>query len=296
MSTNMTGQIVKAMGPRESLAAAYERDGALLIQNAFNPAEMAMVEDAFEWRRANPGINAMLMYPQENAVYFQETGNSHRVPLFEKLLRESRAADLAAELFGSGPVWFVGEQLFLKEGGHSRRTPWHQDGSYIPFGGKKIVVMWIPLESLPAEATLEVVRGSHKGPLYNGMIFDPNDDTTPRYDHPDFPRLPDIQADRKAWDILSQPIQRGDALVFHTGTLHGGGGTVPGMRRRSLTLRFIGDDAVRTFLPEDKGSQYVDLQATDAREEQLDAIFMRLPLGAPLHHAKGVRRVRPWFD
>jgi len=32
--------------------------------------------------------------------------------------------------------------------------------------------------------------------------------------------------------------------VFHLGTLHGGGGTVPGITRRSLTLRFFSDDAV----------------------------------------------------
>ncbi len=58
------------------------------------------------------------------------------------------------------------------------------------------------------------------------------------------PRLPDIEADRGAWDIVSWAVEPGDLIVFHPRLLHGGAPTRPGKRRRTLTLRFFGEDAV----------------------------------------------------
>jgi ectoine hydroxylase-related dioxygenase (phytanoyl-CoA dioxygenase family) len=55
-----------------------------------------------------------------------------------------------------------------------------------------------------------------------------------------------VDKERDRWDILSWDLTRGDLLVFHLATLHGGGGTVPGVTRKSLTLRFFSDDAVWT--------------------------------------------------
>ena len=43
--------------------------------------------------------------------------------------------------------------------------------------------------------------------------------------------------------IVSFGVQTGDVVVFHPKTLHGGAATGPGQRRRTLTLRFFGDDA-----------------------------------------------------
>ncbi len=88
------------------------------------------------------------------------------------------------------------------------------------------------------------MRGSHKDTLYNGSAFAAHDDTVPLYKHSALPRLPDIQAGRERFDILSWDVTPGDVIVFHLGTLHGGAGTAPGMRRRAISLRFLGPDVV----------------------------------------------------
>lgn len=54
--------------------------------------------------------------------------------------------------------------------------------------------------------------------------------------------LPDIQADRAAYPIISWAIQPGDAVFFHMLTLHGAAGVSGSSRRRVLSVRFIGDD------------------------------------------------------
>jgi ectoine hydroxylase-related dioxygenase (phytanoyl-CoA dioxygenase family) len=149
-------------------------------------------------------------------------------------------------------VWYFGEQLFLKEGGSSRRTPWHQDTSYLRILGSQMVAVWVSLDPLPAEHSLEFVRGSHLGTLYNGSAFAAHDDTAPLYKRSLLPRLPDIQAARDEFDILSWPVYPGDLLVFHLGILHGGAGTEPGLRRRTLSLRFLGPDVTFDGRPRDE--------------------------------------------
>ena len=111
---------------------------------------------------------------------------------------------------------YLGEQLFLKEGGRSRRTPWHQDTSYLRMKGTQLVACWISLDPLPREHCLEFgVRGSHRGVLHNGSAFADDDETAPLYKHSPLPRLPDIQARRDEFDIVSWDVTPGDIIVFH---------------------------------------------------------------------------------
>jgi len=46
------------------------------------------------------------------------------------MLQASPLPALVVELWGSPDVWFMYEQVFLKEGGQARRTPWRQDSSH----------------------------------------------------------------------------------------------------------------------------------------------------------------------
>ena len=165
-------------------------------------------------------------------------------PAYRPLLEQSPAARMVADLWGARDVWFMYEQVFLKEGPQTRRTPWHQDASYLPVDGEMLAVIWIPFEALSAEDSLELVRGSHRQVLHDGSRFDPADDTAPLYGDGSLPRLPDIEANRSQWDIVSWPVEPGDVVVFHPKTLHGGAATRSGARRRTLSLRFFGEDAV----------------------------------------------------
>ncbi len=165
------------------------------------------------------------------------------------MLLSSPLPPLVGDLWGSSDVWFMYEQVFLKEGGESRRTPWHQDSSYLAVGGRDLAVAWISFDPVSATDSLEFVRGSHHGPLFNGSRFELGDDTAPLFPGDDLPRLPDIENNRAAFDIVSFAVEPGDVVVFHPAVLHGGAPTHPGQRRRTLTLRFFGPDAVYESRP-----------------------------------------------
>ena len=129
------------------------------------------------------------------------------------MLRATPIADLVTSLWGDPQIWFMYEQVFLKDGGENRRTPWHQDASYLNVDGDHLAVVWITFEPVAQQDCLEFVRGSHRGTLYNTSAFNADDETMPIFDG--LPRLPDIEADRAAFDIVSWAIDPGDVLVFH---------------------------------------------------------------------------------
>lgn len=107
--------------------------------------------------------------------------------------------------------------------------------------------IWTSFEAIPQFNALEFVRGSHRGVKYNGSSYNnAQDHTAPLWLESDWPRLPDIQADRAkdpaSWDVFTWGLEPGDALVFHSGILHGGAPVTPDCPdRHTLVYRFHGD-------------------------------------------------------
>lgn len=237
---------------QESQANEFRENGVVFIENALDPTSIRMAEEAFNWSLAHPSPGAANFETKDSAAtFYQDLANPKAVGAYRRMLEESPAADIAAALWGTPNVWFMYEQVFLKEGGESRRTPWHQDSSYLPIDGRDIAVVWISFEPVAKENALEFVRGSHRGVVYDGSRFDPNDDTAPLYGNGVLPRLPNIEAEREKWDIVSWAAKPGDVVVFHPAMLHGGAPTHGSIRRRTLSLRFFGDDA--TYKPHQTG-------------------------------------------
>jgi Phytanoyl-CoA dioxygenase (PhyH) len=174
--------------------ARLRTDGVVSLTNAIDPASLRMAEEAYNWSLAHPGPgSSRFSQPDSSATFYQDLANPNAISAYRRMLEESPAADLAAALWGTHNVWFMYEQVFLKEGGQSRRTPWHQDSSYLPIGGDMLAVMWITFEAVAKEYSLEFVRGSHRGTLFDGSRFDEQDDTAPLYGDGSLPRLPNIK-------------------------------------------------------------------------------------------------------
>ena len=264
----------------------YSRDGAMIIRGAFDEKQMEIIEAAYQWNFENPGPLAQDLYPNGGGRFMQCEEDSSQKPTFQAMFEKTPVVDIAAGLFGSDDVWYFVDQLFYKEGDNRpvRRTPWHQDTPYLPIDGSKIAVLWIPMHDVDAAHAMEVIRGSHRQTLFNGSFFSEEDDTLPLYDEKEMPRLPNIEAEREKWDIITCPVKRGDVLIFHTSTLHGGGGTAPGTTRRSLSLRFVGDDVIKVKRPEIQGESPVTNNVGE-EERTLQNRFAKLAPGESISKA-----------
>jgi ectoine hydroxylase-related dioxygenase (phytanoyl-CoA dioxygenase family) len=236
----------------------FARDGVVFLPQVLDAGQLAAALEAWRWSLDHPARGGKV--PQAtDSTFYQDLYNPRVLEGYRAMLEASPIPEICARLWGTDTVWFMYEQVFLKEGGETRRTPWHQDASYLPVGGLDTAVAWITFDPLAKADSLEFVPGSHRGALYNASSFALGDDTAPLFPDADLPRLPDIEADRGAWEIVSWPVTPGDLIVFDLATLHGGAATHAGQRRRTLTLRFFGERAVyapkagRTGLPTTPG-------------------------------------------
>lgn len=227
------------------LRRQFLEDGVVHLPGVLNREWLELIELGIQRNMASPGPYSKTLYPNTDRQYYLDYQNYRVVPEWQILLRESPICALASELLDSRDLWLFFEQIWIKEGGETRRTAWHQDATTWLTGGEQVCGFWITLDPLEARHSLEFVRGSHRGTLYGGTKLDgsPYDDTEPVYK--DLPRLPDIESDRDAYDIVSFPNTPGDIVMFHPASIHGGAAG-PG-RRRTLSLRFYGDDV--TYSP-----------------------------------------------
>ena len=280
----------------------YNEHGVVFIKDVLDEAAMAKVTMAYEWSHGHLTGALQDFSTSQAETFIADTNVSSKRSVYQTLLRDTVIPDIARGLFGTeSPVWYLGEQIFYKEGREgTRRTPWHQDTSYGNFEGPMMAVVWIPLDPVAREHGLEVIRGSHRGITYNGSRFAAGDDTAPLYPVSELPRLPDIEREREQWDIAGSDLDPGDLMVFHMGTLHGGGGTPPGVLRRSLSLRFIGTDVAwveRNDEPHPDSSNGRRARAKAAGKAVAGASAgekAAAPPGAPVWESNKFMQVRPW--
>ena len=224
-------------------------DGVIYWPGALTNESLQLAREAYQWSLDHPGPGAGDIPSKNPGTFYQDLANPEAFSVYETLIKHPDILAIIRKLFSSDHAWFMYEQVFKKYGGDTRRTPWHQDTPYLPVRGHNLAVLWISFDSLDEKTSLEFVRKSHRGILYDGSAFDPNDDTRGLYNDPAYPPLPDIESGRGDFDIVAFPVEPGDLVVFHPSTLHGGGATHQNEVRRTLSLRFFGDDAVVAARP-----------------------------------------------
>lgn len=246
-----------------ALGAAYRADGLIKLERLLDADMLARCRANYDWSVANPGPFAFNIFDGTEHKTINDNSNPAAQSRYKELVSSTPVfADALAQIWRSEHVWYFAEEIFGKQGGRAGRSPWHQDTSYLPWAGEHWANLWISFEPLPKPNAIEVVRGSHHGITYDGTTFtDPNDPTKPLHADGTWPRLPDIEAERRtdasAWDVLSYGTAPGDVIMLHPHCLHGGApvdATTP--NRHTLVLRFFGDDATFRSLPEHSRAGY----------------------------------------
>ncbi|MFH9424216.1 phytanoyl-CoA dioxygenase family protein [Streptomyces sp. NPDC017529] len=242
---------------QESARETFRNDGAVLMKDCLDAAQLARCQEAYQWAVEHPGPNASRMFNGTEQQSHVDNANPLAKSRLDAMVPSLPFGRLFADLWDSRHVWYFAEEIFLKAGGRGARTAWHQDTAYLPWAGEHWANAWISFQTLPKANSLQIVRGSHHGTQYDGTTFaNPDDPTEPLHGGGALPRLPDIDAelarDPDTYDVLSWATEPGDVVVLHPRALHGGAhvdATCP--ERHTLVLRFFGDDATFRPLPEE---------------------------------------------
>ena len=118
--------------------ADFQRDGAVVVRGVFKDWVDTLAEGVAQ-NMADPGE-----YASENEVsqgrFFDDYCNWTRIPAFEKVVRESPAAALAAQAMQSQTAQFFHDHVLVKEPSTPKPTPWHQDAPYYFVEGQQTVI------------------------------------------------------------------------------------------------------------------------------------------------------------
>jgi len=245
----------------ESTIDSFHNDGVVFLKDVFGPW-VEGVREAIEQNKAKPSWRERTYRPEDggDALFFQDYCVWPKFPGYRSLVETSPMAEIAARLMRSSTARIFHDHILVKEPGNSVVTPWHHDQPYYLVEGQQSVSFWVPLDPVPRERSIEYVAMSHRW----GKDFRPK-----RFDgsnlYPDDPHegVPDIDANRDAFDIRGWAVEPGDAVAFNFRTLHGAPANTSAVRRRVVSIRWVGDDARFIQRPGMTSPDFPDLQYED---------------------------------
>ncbi len=252
--------------------AQFHRDGAILLKGQLNDHWQNVLTAGVEEANNSPdgmsaGIDMALRIDQ-----FPTT----RSESLQALIEQSPIAEIVGTVL-AGPVRFYMDQAFYKPAGKIIASAWHQDTCYYNVDGDQLIRAWVCADPAPRDASLEVLRGSHRWNItYRPPVGrDPREDPAgaaaleaafargerligidaynqwtyfDSFFDPGLPELPDIEASRDSFDILGWDYEPGDVILFHGHIVHSAlGGAVLSHPRRAHASLWAGPDVHYTY-------------------------------------------------
>lgn len=212
----------------------YARDGAVCLRKVFDP----------EWIESMQAVARRISVDEEDVGLLPSAPGrymSRIFPEFRNFIFNSPMAQAAAQAIGSKTARFFFEEIFAKPPQSDSKTLWHCDRMGWPVSGVMVPSLWIPLNPVAPENSLEVLADSQSQDVPY-WLFSPNarkmikpDDRAP---HPDEAKL---RADPNA-RFLNWAMEPGDMLVVHPWALHYSSGNTGEDWRIAISARIFGDD------------------------------------------------------
>ena len=231
------------------------------------------MRDAVEDALRNPGPHATAFTSGDAGKFLADLFVTARIPAMRDILLGSPLGEIAAKLMESKRTRFFFDHLLVKEPGGANPTPWHQDAPYFTIEGVQCCGIWIALDDVTAEnGAVEYLGGTHKdNVLYAPERFSGEG----HYANSQLRPVPNVDAHREDFNILSWELAPGDCVLHHVRLLHGApANSTKSGRRRGIATRWIGDDVVYRTRPE----------IPDNLTASLKDLAPDLELGKPFDH------------
>lgn len=161
---------------------AFWRDGYLMVDDAVTPAQLQSLRHVFEgWVAESRGHDADYGETLDDRARFDlEPGHSAEKPALRRVqspeevsdtfldvMRSARTVGFVADLIGPNLKFHHGK-VNSKQPGAATKVKFHQDFPFQPMTNDDMVTALLFVDEVTLEnGPLEIVPGTHKGPLYS---------------------------------------------------------------------------------------------------------------------------------
>ena len=216
----------------ETLCAAFERDGFVILRQFFNISEIQRLSGEIERYRA-------VRLPEGAPATYEDPSNRESLksmrlmerhdPFFrEYFVENDRLRELSRALLHCDEVELAFVQWFDKPPRIGSPTPAHQDNIFDPFEPPEALTFWVALDTVDEEnACLRYIRGSNRGPLREHVDSPYSGFSKVVEDYSDHDRANEVA-------ILLRP---GDIAVHHFMTIHRTDANRSDRHRRGIGFR-----------------------------------------------------------
>jgi ectoine hydroxylase len=224
-------------------AADYERNGFLVLENAFEDAEIELLRGELEHLRrelAGAGEDWVIREPGDSTL--RSIFRIHEVsPLFERLAHDRRLVEIAEHVLGDG-VYIHQSRLNYKPGFTGKEFYWHSDFEtwHVEDGMPRMRALSVSIsltENTPLNGPLMLIPGSHRS-------FVRCAGTTPEehfrrslrkqeYGVPDEDTLREL-CRQSGIEPVTGPA--GTTVVFDCNTMHGSNGNITPLPRANVFI------------------------------------------------------------
>jgi len=227
---------------------SFWQDGVLIVDNAVSARQLTALRTEFQsWVDESRNHNCDYGETMDGRARFDlQPGHSattpalRRVqspeevsPLYEDVMRNARTVDYCAELLGPN-IRFHHGKVNSKLPSSATAVKWHQDFLFQPMTNDDMITCLLFVDDVTFEnGPLEIIPGSHKGPLYphwhNGVFTGAIDDS-----------IIEPQHDK----IVKCTGKAGTVCLMHVNLLHGSAPNLSTTPRTLYITTYYAEDAI----------------------------------------------------
>ena len=226
----------------------FWRDGYLMVADAVTPAQLASLRDVFEhWVEESRAYDDDYGETLDGRPRFDlEPGHGADAPalrrvqspeevseVYATVMRSARTVDMVAELIGPA-IKFHHGKVNSKLPGAATKVKFHQDFPFQPMSNDDLITALLFIDEVTLEnGPLEVVPGTHKGPLYplwhNGVFTG---------------AVCDDVYEKHQSQIVKCTGKAGSVCLMHSSLLHGSAPNLSDKPRTLYISTYYAEDAI----------------------------------------------------